>query len=154
MVEKTPKWKTIAIMFVAVWAVTLGDLFLSSAMRGLGPLKLESLGPWWSGEAQTEVLLTELYTLVWSICSLPSVWVSLVFMLTFFVLWMVALSWDELTFVMPLTALTYVLNAILVGPWLGEEVGVSRWIGTLLITLGVALVGTEPDGDTNEPEEN
>jgi len=45
--------------------------------------------------------------------------------------------------VMPLTALTYVLNAILVGPVLGEHVSLTRWVGTILIAAGVALVTLE-----------
>jgi drug/metabolite transporter (DMT)-like permease len=63
---------------------------------------------------------------------------------------MVSLSWSDLTFVMPLTALTYVLNAILVGPVLGEVVSPTRWLGTILITLGVALVTLETQ-ETRDP---
>lgn len=135
--------RTIIIMLIAVTAVTIGDLIMSSAMRRLGPLELRNLGPWWRGEATFLALLDELYTLVWAIFGQPLVWLAIGFMLTFLVLWMVALSWSDLTFVMPLTAFTYVLNAILVGPWLGEQVSPMRWVGTLLIAAGVAVVSAD-----------
>jgi len=144
------RWATVIIMVIAVTAVTIGDLFMSQAMRELGPLELVTLGPWWAGELKVSSLLLEIYELGWLIFTQGKVWVAIIFMLTFLVLWMVALSWSDLTFVMPLTALTYVFNAILVGPFLGEEVTPLRWFGTLLIAAGVALVGAEPDRTTSE----
>ena len=120
---------------------------MSQAMRTLGPLTLPSLVSWWSGELG---LLTaagrlpgEIYGLLWLIFGTAKVWMGITCMLTFLVLWMISLSWSDLTFVMPLTALTYVLNAILVGPVLGEHVSPVRWMGTLLIAAGVALVTTD-----------
>lgn len=151
MSEETPaairsrKWPTIFIMVVAVTAVTVGDLIMSHIMRSLGPLTIESLPSWWSGNAGFAVVAREVYELGWKIFSQPLVWVAIGFMLTFLILWMIALSWSDLTFVMPLTALTYVLNALLVGPALGEQVSPKRWAGTLLIAVGVALVSADVD---------
>lgn len=143
-------WPTVLVMVIAVVSVTIGDLFMSRAMKSLGPLKVESVAAWWAGQAPFSKVFSELYGLAWSIFSQPSVWAAIGFMLVFLVLWMVALSWSELTFVMPLTALTYVLNAILVGPVLGESVSPMRWFGTLLIALGVALVSTEKPEEKEE----
>lgn len=136
-------WATVVVMVIAVVAVTVGDLFMSHAMKSLGPLEVTSLTPWWSGEVGLGAVCSEIYTLGYAIFTEIYVWVAIAFMLTFLVLWMVALSWSELTFVMPLTALTYILNAILVGPFLGESVSPVRWFGTILIALGVALVGSD-----------
>lgn len=139
------KGPTILIMIIGVTAVTVGDLFMSHAMKKLGPLEVPSVVAWWGGEGNLAEVGAEIYQLLWRIFSQPLVWVAIGFMLTFLVFWMVALSWSDLTFVMPLTALTYVLNAILVGPFLGETVSPIRWLGTLLIAGGVALVGAEPE---------
>ena len=139
------KGPTILIMIIGVTAVTVGDLFMSHAMKKLGPLKVPSALAWWGGKAGLAEVAGEIYQLLWRIFTQPLVWVAIGFMLTFLVFWMVALSWSDLTFVMPLTALTYVLNAILVGPFLGETVSPTRWFGTLLIAGGVALVGAEPE---------
>ena len=120
---------------------------MSSAMRKLGPLRLPALENWWNGQMPGEALFRALPTdvgrLIWLIFTRLDVWLAIGCMLTFLVLWMVSLSWSDLTFVMPLTALTYVLNAILVGPVLGEHVSPTRWLGTLLIALGVGLVTLE-----------
>ena len=146
------KWPTILIMIIAVTSVTIGDLFMSKAMRGLGPLRLANLSAWWNGEAALSAVLWDVYELGWLIFTQPMVWIAIGFMLGFLILWMVALSWSDLTFVMPLTALTYVMNAILVGPALGEEVSGLRWAGTLLITLGVGVVSADVDSK-DLPEE-
>lgn len=138
---------TTIAMVVATISVTIGDLFMSEAMRGLGPLSLPAAVAWWKGElsflAFISQLPAELFSLIILIFSSVKVWLAIGFMLTFLVLWMVSLSWSDLTFVMPLTAITYVLNALLVGPVLGEEVTATRWLGTLLIAGGVLLVTLE-----------
>jgi drug/metabolite transporter (DMT)-like permease len=134
-------------MILAVVAVTVGDLIMSRAMRGLGPLTIDSLGKWWDGQVGFSKVLGDVYDVGWKIFTQPLVWAAIGFMLTFLVLWMIALSWSDLTFVMPLTALTYVLNAVLVGPALGEHVSALRWLGTLLIALGVVLVSADVDSE-------
>lgn len=142
---------TTIAMLVATISVTVGDLIMSQAMRGLGPLRLPALESWWSGTLPASQALGALpgqvYALLWLIFANPKVWMAIGCMLTFLILWMVSLSWSDLTFVMPLTALTYVLNAILVGPVLGEQVSSTRWVGTVLIAAGVALVTFEKPAD-------
>ncbi|HXJ44328.1 MAG TPA: hypothetical protein VNH18_33885 [Bryobacteraceae bacterium] len=55
---------------------------------------------------------------------------------------MALLSWADLSYVMPVTAIGYVLAALSGRFILGEEISVYRWTGVFLITLGVMLVGT------------
>jgi drug/metabolite transporter (DMT)-like permease len=61
------------------------------------------------------------------------------------ILWMLArmtlLSWADLSFVLPVTAVGYVLSALFGWLFLNETVSTTRWIGTLFIFAGVALVG-------------
>lgn len=62
------------------------------------------------------------------------------------VLWlltrMVLLSWADLSFVVPMTSVGYVLSAVL-GVWfLAEVVTPVHWTGTLLIFAGTLLVGS------------
>jgi len=54
---------------------------------------------------------------------------------------MALLSWADLSYVMPVTAIGYVLAAVSGRFILGEAISVSRWTGILLITIGVTLVG-------------
>jgi len=53
---------------------------------------------------------------------------------------MALLSWADLSYVLPVTSVGYVLVA-LVGMWLlNEQITVKRWTGIGLIVAGVALV--------------
>lgn len=54
------------------------------------------------------------------------------------------LSVADLSFVLPLTATGYILSALLGKMFLNEQVSLNQWLGTLLIFLGVVLVGTTP----------
>jgi drug/metabolite transporter (DMT)-like permease len=57
---------------------------------------------------------------------------------------MALLSWADLSFVIPITALGYVLSAVFGHIFLGEQVSTQRWLATLLIASGIALVGSTP----------
>lgn len=50
------------------------------------------------------------------------------------------LSYADLSFVVPLTAVSYTTNTLGARFFLGERISKERWMGTLLVTLGVALV--------------
>lgn len=70
------------------------------------------------------------------------------------ILWMLArmtlLSWADLSFVLPVTAVGYVLSALFGFVFLGETVSPRRWLGTLLIFAGVALVGRTGESSAAE----
>ncbi len=73
-----------------------------------------------------------------------SPWVSLGIVLL--IVWMLSrmalLSWADLSFVLPVASLGYVLSAA-IGRYVFEErVTLTRWVGTLLIAAGIVLVGT------------
>lgn len=53
---------------------------------------------------------------------------------------MALLSWADLSFVLPVTSLGYVLNALLGRFLLSETVTPERWFGTGLIVAGSVLV--------------
>jgi drug/metabolite transporter (DMT)-like permease len=58
---------------------------------------------------------------------------------------MALLSWADLSYVMPVTAIGYVVTAFAGRFFLGEIVSPTRWAGIVLITAGVTLVGrTDP----------
>ena len=54
---------------------------------------------------------------------------------------MALLSWADLSYVLPVTAIGYILTALSGKFVLGETVSAARWAGILLITAGVTLVG-------------
>jgi drug/metabolite transporter (DMT)-like permease len=64
---------------------------------------------------------------------------------------MALLSWADLSYVIPVTAIGYVLTALSGEFLLGETVTAGHWLGILLITAGVTLVGlTSPASTTTE----
>jgi drug/metabolite transporter (DMT)-like permease len=65
-------------------------------------------------------------------------------LICFFACYLTALSWADLTYVLPTTAFGYVLIALIGRFWLHEEISVYRWAGILLITLGVGFVAHGP----------
>lgn len=50
------------------------------------------------------------------------------------------LSWNPVSFVIPASALSYVVGTLGAKYMLREEVSGSRWVGVLLVCVGVALV--------------
>jgi drug/metabolite transporter (DMT)-like permease len=60
------------------------------------------------------------------------------------VLWLISrmamLSWADLSYVLPVTSIGYVLVALLGKVFLHEQIGFKRWSGIVLIVAGVALV--------------
>jgi len=65
-------------------------------------------------------------------------------LLLFFGSYLTALSWADLTYVLPATALSYLLMALLAKLFLNEQVTTSRWLGIALITTGVGFVASGP----------
>lgn len=70
-------------------------------------------------------------------------WVSLG--ISLLIIWLLSrmtlLGWADLSYVLPVTSIGYVLNALLGRLFLGETVSWQRWMGTLLIVAGTVLVG-------------
>jgi len=60
--------------------------------------------------------------------------------MVFFALYSAALSWADLSFVLPATAFGYVLNVWAGHYFLNESVSPARWVGAIVITLGVVMV--------------
>lgn len=76
----------------------------------------------------------------WSYLSHAPLWLAVALLAGHFFSWLYVLSCLELSVAVPLLAGTYIFNALL-APWqLGESVSPRRWLGTLVLTLGVVLV--------------
>jgi uncharacterized membrane protein len=72
-----------------------------------------------------------------------SPWVLLGTMLL--ILWLLSrmtlLGWADLSYVLPVTAMGYVLTALVGRYFLGEVISYQGWAGTVLIVAGIILVG-------------
>ena len=102
---------------------SLGDLLLKRGMSQLGQIHLHD----WTHA------ITALFN-PWVAC-------GVILLIGFFAAYSSALSWADLTYVMPATSLGYVVIALLSVFVLHENVSVTRWIGIILISSGVAVIG-------------
>ena len=75
----------------------------------------------------------------------PWVALGILFLLGFFAAYMTALSWADLTYVLPASSAGYVLLAFIARFALHEQVSVTRWLGIALVSSGVGFVTTGPE---------
>jgi drug/metabolite transporter (DMT)-like permease len=116
------EWKTRLFAATVILSNTLGNFFIARGMRGL------------SVPADSAVhMLLALFT--------PWVALGIALLILWLLSRMVLLSWADLSYVLPVTSLGYVTNALMGHFFLGEHITLGRWGGTLLIVAGTVLVG-------------
>jgi uncharacterized membrane protein len=79
----------------------------------------------------------------------PWVAVGILLLLGFFAAYMHALSWADLTYVLPATSLGYVILALVAKFALHEQVSPMRWLGIALISGGVGFIAGGPSVTTH-----
>src|SRR5262245_44006462 len=130
--------KTFVVLFFAICAQTFGDVSLTKGMKSIG--EVNTLNP------------AELFNIGLQVFANPLIWLGVLFLGVFFGLYLAALSWADLSFVLPVTAFGYAMNAFMSWRLLGEQVSITRWIGTIIICVGVAVVSrTEQRTISPEP---
>ncbi len=110
---------------VAVCA-PLGDTCLSRGMTALPSISL----------AHPLSLIAAVFT--------PWIGAGIALLIGFFASYLTALSWADLTYVLPATAFGNVIVALLSRFWLHEPISFQRWLGIALITVGVGFVAHGP----------
>lgn len=80
----------------------------------------------------------------------PAVEAGILLLILWLLSRMTLLSWADLSFVLPLTSLGYVLAAVFGKVFLNETVTGAHWIGTGLIFLGTTIVGTTDSKTSDE----
>lgn len=70
----------------------------------------------------------------------PWMWVGVGMMAVAFFALLATLSIFNVSFVVPVTALSYIAGAFGGRAFLGERVSRQRWLGVLLVAIGVILV--------------
>jgi drug/metabolite transporter (DMT)-like permease len=89
------------------------------------------------------ISLTHPATLIAAVFT-PWIALGITLLIGFFASYLTALSWADLTFVLPATAFGNVIVAMLSRFWLHEPISLERWAGIVLITLGVSFVAQSP----------
>ena len=115
------------LLIVLVSTQVLGDICLKQGMRLFG--EVTSFAP-----TVLVNLIGYLLTNVW-------IWLGVVTLVFSMGVYLVAISRLDISYVLPIHASSYVLNGVFAWLLLGEKVTTVRWIATLLISLGVLVVG-------------
>ena len=129
--------KTLVTLFFAIICQTLGDVCLTKGMKSIG--EVSTLDP------------IELFHIGVQVFTNPFIWLGIAILTGFYFLYLAALSWADLSYVLPVTAFGYTLNAVMAKWLLYEQVSLTRWMGTLVICIGVAVVSRTEQKTTGEP---
>ena len=121
--------KTAVVLVLAILSQAVGNVYLTKGMKALASAPV-------AGAPEAGSWVSVLRAGIQS----PELWVGTVFLIGFFVLFSAALSWADLSFVLPATSFGYVLNVACGHYILNESVSQKRWVGAIVITLGVVLV--------------
>ena len=112
--------KTLTVLIPAVFAQAVGNVFLSMRMKEVGNSNWLDLFP--------------------RAIESPTLWLGTVLLIVSFILFASALSWADLSFVIPAVSMEVAVNVVLANYFLHEVVSLTRWAGVLFISLGVILV--------------
>ena len=123
-----PKLSARQYMILGVVSVSapLGDTCLSRGMTSLPAISL----------AHPLTLIAAVFT--------PWIALGIALLIGFFASYLTALSWADLTFVLPATAFGNMIVVLLSRFWLHETISYQRWLGAVLITVGVGFVANGP----------
>lgn len=118
------------MILVMVLCANAGDLLLKRGMTKLGAVQLTPVG------LEHAFLGT---------VTSGTIWLAILFLIGFTASYMMLMSWADYSYVMPAGAFGYALLTLLAVVFLHESVSPRRWVGVLLICVGVLVVGlTKP----------
>ena len=124
--ERRIRIKTLVMILTMVVCANVGDLMLKRGMMQIGTVQISPAGLWHA------LLLT---------VTNGTIWIGIFFLIGFMLSYMTVLSWADYSYVMPAGAFGYALLTLLAVVFLHETVSPRRWVGVLLICVGVLLVG-------------
>jgi uncharacterized membrane protein len=125
--SKAIHFKTFLLILVMVIAGPLGNVLLGKGMKHVGKVAA------WPPDA--------FFHLGVRVFSSGTIWLGVASLITFFLAYMLVLSWADYSYVQPASSFAYAVVALLGYLLLGEAVSPLRWAGIAVICLGVFVVG-------------
>lgn len=122
------------ILAIVTLTSALGDTFLRIGMEQVGPVSIHHLGA------------------LFGALKIPWVIGGIALLIGFFASYLTALSWADVTFVLPATSFAYVVVALISRFGLHEQITPARWLGILCIVAGVGFVARGPVYTEHETE--
>ncbi|MCS6884901.1 MAG: EamA family transporter [Acidobacteriota bacterium] len=118
--------KSLAVIALIVVSGALGDIFLARGMKQVGSIDT--------------LALKELLQIARRVLFSGFILLGIGCMAVAFFSLVTVLAWEKVSVVEPATSLSYVINTLGAKFYLKEEVDLARWIGTVLVTLGIACL--------------
>ncbi len=114
------------LLFVIVCGGTGGEIAVARAMKEVG--EVHDFSP------------LNIFRVALRAVRRPWMWLGVGLMALAFFALLAILSWENVSFVVPVTALSYAAGAFGGKILLGERVSPVRWLGVALVCVGVTLV--------------
>jgi drug/metabolite transporter (DMT)-like permease len=131
------RFKTYFAILLMIIFGPLGNVMLGKGMKRVGEVSVQNPA--------------QLFHTLITIFSTSAIWMGIASLLAFFLTWMLVLSWADYTFVQPSTSISYGMVALLSHFLLRESIAPIRWLGVLVICLGVFIVSWTPPRTTGGP---
>jgi drug/metabolite transporter (DMT)-like permease len=114
------------LLFLVVVSGTGGEICVTRAMKRVGEV--------------TDFRPLALVRVILRAMKVPWMWIGISMMALAFFALLAVLSMENVSFVVPVTALNYAAGALGGKFFLGERVTPRRWAGVLIVCIGVTLV--------------
>lgn len=121
--------KSIALIALGVLVALGGQFCLKAGMNEVGRISSE--------------IINQPFATLFKMLSNLRVLFGLFLYFVSAIIWMVVLSRVDLSFAYPIIGINFIMVLLVSRFALGEQVGVIRWIGAVVIFIGVSLVGLE-----------
>ena len=129
-------FKTYLLISLMVVFGPLGNVLLGKGMKRIGAASVGTMD--------------DLLVVLSRVLTSGTIWLGIGSLITFFVAYMLVLSWADYSYVQPASSVAYGMVALLAHFVLREVVTPLRWAGVLVICFGVLVVGHTPPR-TTEP---
>jgi|SRR5208282_4427836 len=118
--------KLLLVLLIGLVFEAAGVVFLKKGITQVGEVK--------------QVNAAEIVRVVTAGVTSPSVLLGVFFEALFFACLLVLMAESDISFLWPLTALSFVLTTLAALIFLGEKVSSIRWAGVVFIVIGAALI--------------
>ena len=127
-------FKTYCMLLIMIVFAPLGNVMLGKGMKNIG--------------AAATWAPSELPHVASRVFMSGYIWLGVASLLTFFVAYMLILSWADFSYVQPASSVALLVVALLGYFYLGERISRLHWAGIVVICLGVFVVGNTPPRTT------
>src|SRR6266567_2643892 len=119
-------FKLLIILLIGLCFESSGVVLLKKGMNNIGPMKGASVG--------------EILRVAKAGATSPQILAGVFFEALFFLCLLLLMSKSDISFLWPLTALSFVMTTLAALLFLGEKVSSVRWAGVVFIVIGAALI--------------